>query len=149
MFTDGLHMEVTATQKGRLEAVMHITPDLYQAHGYVHGGATLSFLESMASLAVEDFVDFERELPFGVEVHVRHRKSGRKGDMHGVAELDHVDGNKYYWNVSARDDEGDVISDGVIMTKVVSLARVAEKLGVDHVERSVPALGGAVAVRES
>ena len=34
---------------------------------------------------------------------------------------------KQYWNVAAYDDAGDVVSDGVIMTKIVSLARLAQK----------------------
>ena len=34
---------------------------------------------------------------------------------------------KQYWNVTAYDDAGDVVSDGVIMTKIVSLDRLAQK----------------------
>ena len=64
---------------------------------------------------------------------VRHRKSGKEGMLRGVAELDRVETSghtgsvKQFWNVAAYDDVGDVVSDGVIVTKVVSLERLAQK----------------------
>ena len=34
---------------------------------------------------------------------------------------------KQYWNVAAYDDAGDVVSDGVIMTKIVPLVHLEAK----------------------
>ena len=34
---------------------------------------------------------------------------------------------KQYWNVAAYDDAGDVVSDGVVMTKIVPLAYLEAK----------------------
>ena len=130
--TDTLHIEATDVCETRVEAVMPITPDLYQPHGYLHGGATIALLETVASIGTEQNTDFDNERPFGIDVHVRHRKSGKNGVLRGVAELDRQEpssagGVKQYWNVVAYDEDGDVVSDGVIMTKIVSLARLAQK----------------------
>ncbi|WP_165248421.1 PaaI family thioesterase [Adlercreutzia sp. ZJ141] len=113
------------------EAVFSITDEWRQPYGFLHGGATISLLETVASRAAELRADPDTELPFGVTVEVRHHKSGRDGDVLGVAELDHEEpcrgGTKQFWNVAAYDDEGDIMSGGVIMTKVVSKAYLEQR----------------------
>lgn len=130
---DTLHITITSSCKTRVEAEMPITPDLHQPFGFLHGGATIALLESAASKGAEENADFETERPFGVDVHVRHRKSGKAGLLRGVAQLDRQETSersgavKQFWNVVAYDDEGDVVSEGVIVTKIVSLAYLASK----------------------
>ena len=80
--TDTLRIETVSADKRHVEATMPIVPEVFQPHGYLHGGATIAL---------------------------------RTGAV------------KQYWNVAAYDDAGDVVSDGVIMTKIVSLARLAQK----------------------
>ena len=126
-FSSTLNIEYTEISPKRVVATMPITPAILQPFGFVHGGATIALLESVASVGAEESVDFERERPFGIEVQVRHRKSGVSGSVTGVAEFDRVEGAKQFWNVVAYDDEGDVMSEGVVTTKIVSLERLAEK----------------------
>ena len=76
--------------------------------------------------------DVETEQPFGVEVIIRHKKSGKAGSLRGVATLaERVPssrvGYKLIWDVAAYDDEGDVISDGTIVVKVVPKTYLAQK----------------------
>ena len=90
----------------------------------MHGGATITLLEAAASLGTEFHTDLSRELPFGVNVNVTHRKSGVDGTLHGEAAFDREETSskgyrKLFWNVCARDDGGDVISEGVILCVVV------------------------------
>lgn len=120
-------IETIVSEKDRVEMRMPITPDTYQPHGFLHGGITIALLESAASAGAENNTDFDKELPFGIDVQVRHRKSGKNGYLRGVAELERVDGIKWYWTVTAYDDENDVISDGTIMVKIVPLTRLEEK----------------------
>lgn len=127
-----LNIKIISTSPTRVETEMPITPDVYQPFGFLHGGATIALLESTASSGAEQNIDPETERPFGIDVHVRHRKSGKTGILHGVAELDReepskTNGRKQFWNVTAYDDEGDIISDGVILTKIVSLEYLAAK----------------------
>jgi len=126
-FVEFLDIEITSREPGRAEGIMPIKDEYRQPFGFLHGGATITLLETVASFASEDYADFEKERPFGVDVHVRHRKSGKQGMLRGVAELDHVEGNKQFWSVVAYDDEGDVVSDGTVITKVVTLERLAQK----------------------
>lgn len=130
-FANMLHIEVVEQNRDRVEVAMPITPDLYQPHGFLHGGATITLLETAASYGAEEHTDFSKELPFGIDVQVRHRKSGKDGLLRGVAELDRLEsgrsGVKQFWNVAAYDAAGDVVSDGVIVTKVVPLEYLARK----------------------
>lgn len=129
--TLGVHF--TKVEPGLVEADMPITEALLQPFGFLHGGATIALLESVASAGGELACDLETEQPFGVEVTIRHKKSGKLGDVaHGVARLTERKpsskvGYKLYWDVAAYDGHGDTISDGVIVVKVVPKAYLAQK----------------------
>lgn len=122
-----LGIRFTEATPERCEAVMPITDAVLQPFGFVHGGATLALLETVASRAAELRADLETERPFGTRVDVRHRKPGRAGSVRGVAELERVEDVKQIWRVNAYDDEGDVMSTGTFETKIVTLAYLAEK----------------------
>lgn len=83
-----LHIEAASVRDERVEAVMPVMPDVLQPFGFVHGGATIALLETVASLGAQQGTDLESERPFGVDVHVRHRKAVASGTLLGVAELD-------------------------------------------------------------
>lgn len=120
-------VEFLESTKERVVAQMPIVSEVFQPFGFLHGGATIALLESAASAGAENNTDFDKERPFGIDVHVRHWKSGKSGMLKGVAELESTERGKQFWKVTAYDDEGDIVSDGVIITKIVSLERLAEK----------------------
>ena len=127
-----LGVQFTKVTPEHLEAIMPITPAVHQPFGFLHGGATIALLESVASAGGEVACDVETEQPFGVEVNIRHKKSGKAGNLRGVATLaERVPssrvGYKLIWDVAAYDDEGDVISDGTIVVKVVPKTYRAQK----------------------
>lgn len=130
-FDDGmvglLGIRILEATPDRCEAVMPITPAIQQPFGFVHGGATLTLLETVGSRAAALRVDPATEVAFGIHMDVRHRKSGKAGQVRGVAELDHVEGSRQVWAVAAYDDEGDVMSSGTFETKIVTRAYLAEK----------------------
>lgn len=126
-FIEELNIETVSASKQRVEMVMPIGEKVQQPFGFLHGGATIALLETAASLGAELNANLEVELPFGIDVHVRHRKSGKEGLARGIAVLDKVENSKQYWQVTAYDDAGDVLSDGTIITKIVSFERLAQK----------------------
>lgn len=109
------------------EARMPITDKIRQPFGFVHGGATLALLETVGSQAAACTIDLSIERVFGIRMDVRHKKSGKQGWIRGVARLDREEGSHQYWAVTAYDDAGDVMSEGVFETKRVTLAYLAEK----------------------
>lgn len=129
-----LGVKFTSVELDRVEAYMPASAGVKQPFGFVHGGATIALLESVASLGSQIRCNLETELPFGVDVHVRHRKSARGGIVRGVATFNREEpahgragGVKQFWDVAAYDDAGDVMSEGVIVAKVVSKERLAAR----------------------
>ncbi len=128
---DTLQITTTVDTPERVEMAMPIVEGVLQPHGFLHGGATIALLESCASRGADLRTDFDKELPFGLESTIRHKKPGKEGLLHGLAELDHEDpsygGRKQFWHVVATDDAGDVISEGTFITKIVTLEHFANK----------------------
>lgn len=109
-----------------VKAVMQVAEKHLQGFRYLHGGVTIALLETVASYGAVTLSDPSRERAFGVECGIRHIKSCTGGTVRGLAELDRREGNKQFWNVRAVDDVGDVISEGVFVTKIVTLERLRE-----------------------
>ena len=112
-------------EEGYVEAEMPVREELKQVFGFLHGGATIALLESAASLGARMTADLENELVFGVDVHVRHRNSVQEGMIRGEAQLDHEEATrpgvrKQFWNIAAYDDNGNTVSEGAIIIKVVT-----------------------------
>lgn len=108
-------------------AELDITPELFQPFGFLHGGVTLALIEAAASRAVDLRADFEKERPFGVHIEVDHKKPGRQGVLRAIATFDHEEKNKQFWNIEVRDEVDEIVSDGIFVTKIVSLERLAQK----------------------
>lgn len=129
-YTEDIGIEFVEASAQRVVGVMRIDARFHQPYGFVHGGVTLTLLESVASKGAEFYTDFACERPFGVHIDVRHRKSACEGTLRGVAEFDHTEGfenRTQVWRVAAYDDAGDAVSEGTFKTKVVTLERLREK----------------------
>jgi len=124
---DLLNIKVIESTETYVEMHMPITADLYQPASILHGGATIALLESAASYGAANNADFKVERVFGVNVNINHRKSGHAGVLRGIAKLSRKEGSKLYWDVVALDDEGDIVSEGSVLTLTVSLERLAER----------------------
>lgn len=111
----------------KVVAELDISPKLYQPFGFLHGGVTLALIEAAASRAADMRADFSKERPFGVHVEVDHKKPGKQGVLRATAIFDHQEKNKQIWNVEVRDEANDIVSDGIFITKIVSLGRLAQK----------------------
>lgn len=126
----GIQLEEESATHVRMK--MPIVPSITQPAGFVHGGATISLLETAASWASWYASDLGKELSFGSHVDIHHVCAARRGYLHGDAMLERVEdmgarGRKEYWHVEATDDDGRIISTGTITTRVVSKEYYAQK----------------------
>ena len=130
-----LHIEAASVRDERAEAVMPVTPDVLQPFGFVHGGATIALLETVASLGAQQGTDLETRASLSAwtcgcatarAVSVGHAAAAWPSSTASEVSA-RTGGVRQFWSVAAYDDEGDVVSDGVVMTKIVPLARLAEK----------------------
>lgn len=113
---------------------MPVTDALVQPFGFLHGGATISLLESAASWAAALGTDFATERAFGSHIDVHHLNSVTGGLVRGSATLESTRdlgerGSKQTWAVEAKDEQGRTVSCGKITTRTVSLEYLSSKHG--------------------
>ena len=110
-----------------------ITPDMLQPHGFLHGGVTLALMETAASISTCLNADLDTQFPFGTHIDVRHKKAGVSGVIRAVADLESQEISSYSgalkqrWHVAAYDEAGDVLSEGLFDSKIVSKEYLAKK----------------------
>ncbi|MCP4310242.1 MAG: PaaI family thioesterase [Bacteroidetes bacterium] len=109
-FMDLLKIEFTAYSEDHVEAVMKITPELYQPAGTVHGGALISLAESVGSAGSFLLVDPEKFQVYGSVVNSQHLTPATKGTLHAVARIVARADFKHVWDVEIKDDDGKIIS---------------------------------------
>lgn len=111
---------------------MPVTDALVQPFGFLHGGATISLLESAASWAAALGTDFATERAFGSHIDVHHLNSVTGGLVRGSATLESTRelgerGSKQIWAVEAKDEQGRTVSCGTITTRTVSLRYLSSR----------------------
>ncbi len=121
-----LGIEVISIEPDHAEIDMPITPDLLQPFGWVHGGATAALLESCASYGALASCDLNSELALATHLKIDHRRSARDGYLHATADLEKTNPSKgrsggvnQHWAVYAKDDEGNVISEGTVIMRIM------------------------------
>jgi 1,4-dihydroxy-2-naphthoyl-CoA hydrolase len=109
-FMELLGIEFTRATRTSLEAIMPITPALYQPMEVVHGGALISLAESVGSAASFLLVDPENFNVLGSSVNSQHIAPARKGILHAKATLLVKADFKHIWDVEIRGESGKLIS---------------------------------------
>jgi 1,4-dihydroxy-2-naphthoyl-CoA hydrolase len=109
-FMDLLNIEFTGYSDKHVEAVMKITPDLYQPDGVVHGGALISLAESVGSAGSFLLVDPEQFQVYGSVINSQHLAPAREGKLFAMARIVARAEFKHIWDVEIRDDLGQLIS---------------------------------------
>lgn len=109
-FMDLLNIEFTGYSDTHVEAVMKITPDLYQPTGVVHGGALISLAESVGSAGSFLLVDPERYQVYGSVVNSQHLSPAREGRLFAVATIVVKSEFKHVWDVEIKDESQKLIS---------------------------------------
>lgn len=109
-FMELLNIEFTAYSESHVEAVMKITPELYQPAGFVHGGALISLAETVGSAGSFLLVDPDKFYVFGSVVNSQHLNPAREGMLHAYAKLVVKTDFKHVWDVEIKDDKRKLIS---------------------------------------
>lgn len=109
-FMEVLGIRFTAWTEESLDAIMPITPKLYQPMKVVHGGALISLAESVGSAASYLLVDPEKFMVLGSVVNSQHLAPATVGTLHARATLVTAAAFKHIWDVEIKDDEAKLIS---------------------------------------
>ena len=119
---EALGIHIVRHSAEEVVATMPVDERTRQPFGYLHGGATAALLETVASIGALESIDARSQAAFGVEICVRHKKSARAGTVTGIARPSQVEAERQVWSVEARNEAGDLLSEGSCTVRVVPKA---------------------------
>lgn len=74
-----LGIEFTSFKKDEIKATMPVDKNTIQPFGLLHGGASVSLAETLASIGAWLNVDIENKTAVGVEINANHIRAMHKG----------------------------------------------------------------------
>lgn len=97
-----LGIRITHAEPGRVSGTMPVHGNT-QPYGVLHGGASVAFAETLASVASALHAGRDR-LAVGVEVSATHHRPVSSGMVHGAAEAVHLGSSLVTYEVRITDD---------------------------------------------
>lgn len=109
-FANG-HLGIELTEVGAdcLQGRMPVDARTQQPAGILHGGASVLFAETLASVAALYVVDRTRFVCVGQEINANHLRSVRSGWVTGVARPLHLGRTSQVWDVRISDEQGQLV----------------------------------------
>jgi 1,4-dihydroxy-2-naphthoyl-CoA hydrolase len=98
-----LGIEFVEITPERVVATMPITPIHHQPFGYLHGGASLTLAETVASLGGAMNAP-PGKLVFGLEINANHVRPRRSGTLKAIATPAHIGQTTQIWEVKIVDE---------------------------------------------
>ncbi|HKZ74618.1 MAG TPA: hotdog fold thioesterase [Steroidobacteraceae bacterium] len=102
------HLGIEFTELGPdyLRGTMPVTAKTMQPFGVLHGGASVAFAETLASIAAYLCIDGERFQCFGQEINANHLKSVKSGLVTGTTRPFHIGARSQVWGIEIVDALG-------------------------------------------
>ena len=84
---DALNIEFTSFKLDEVKATMPVNENSIQPFGFLHGGASVSLAETLASVGAWLNIEDEDKTAVGVEINANHIRAVKKGGLvEGMAE---------------------------------------------------------------
>jgi uncharacterized protein (TIGR00369 family) len=93
-----------------IHATMPVNSSTCQPNGFLHGGASLAFAETLAGAGSSLLIDREKFNIFGLQVSGNHISSVKQGVLNGDAQLIHKGKTTHVWEVKITGENGKLIS---------------------------------------
>ena len=107
---EALSIHITELRSGVVKASMPVTDTVKQPFGMLHGGASVTLAETLASLGSHMLITPELERASGIEINASHLCSVREGSVHADASIIHQGQRMHVWEVRIRDDQKRLVS---------------------------------------
>jgi 1,4-dihydroxy-2-naphthoyl-CoA hydrolase len=103
LLADHLGIEFTELGDDFLRGTMPVEPRTHQPMGYLHGGASMAFAETLGSVAANFAVDRARFRCLGQEINANHLRPVTDGLVIGTARPFHMGARSQVWSIEIRD----------------------------------------------
>jgi len=104
-----LGIEITDMGEHFVNGKMPVDERTKQPFGCLHGGASLSLAETLASIGAMQAVDSENLFCVGLEINANHIKTVHEGYVYGKAEAVHLGKKTQVWSVRIVNDSDQLV----------------------------------------
>lgn len=103
-----LGIELSYLSPEEVRGTMPVHPPTMQPFGFLHGGASVAFAETLASIGAWLNIDGENNFAFGMEINANHLRALRGGSVvEGSARPLHIGSTTHVWEISLREQGTD------------------------------------------
>ena len=117
---DLIGLRVTHAELKRVTGEITVRTDLTQPYGYIHGGALMTLMDTVAGMASALNVG-PGEGFLTVEFKINFLRSVRKGRVTAEATAVHVGRRTHVWQVTAHDEQGRQLALATLTQLVIQL----------------------------
>jgi 1,4-dihydroxy-2-naphthoyl-CoA hydrolase len=102
------HLDIRFTEIGPdyLRATMPADARTWQPFGLLHGGASVTLAETLASVGANCVLDDSKFFCVGQEINANHLRGVRSGRVTGTARPIHIGGRSQVWEIRIEDEKG-------------------------------------------
>lgn len=104
-----LGIEITAIAENLITGKMPVDERTRQPLGLLHGGASVAFIETLASLGAMLATDNQAYLCVGLEVNANHIKAVSNGWVFGTATAIHLGKKTQVWSIEISNQNQELI----------------------------------------
>ena len=104
-----LGIEITETTQDRVTGTMPVNENTIQYAGFLHGGASVSLAETLASIGTFLHIDPATQSCFGTEINASHLRSRTHGTVTGVALPIYKGRTAMVWEIKVSGDDGKLV----------------------------------------
>ena len=107
---ENLGIEIDYIGTDAIRGSMPVDDRTVQYYGMLHGGASVAFAESLASLASLAHVDITKEKVVGLEINANHiRGVAHGGKVTGEGKPVHIGRRTQVWQIEIKNEEGKLV----------------------------------------
>jgi 1,4-dihydroxy-2-naphthoyl-CoA hydrolase len=118
-----LGIEILEVGDDSLRGRMPVDARTIQPAGLLHGGASATLAETLASAGANPCVDPTQKLCVGLEINVNHIRSMRSGWVYGVARPLHIGGATQVWEIRISDEQDRLIAISRLTLAVLDISQ--------------------------
>lgn len=115
------HLGIEFIETGdKMVATMPVDHRTHQPAGLLHGGASVTLIESLGSFGSALRVNLSQYNVVGIEVNANHIKSISKGYVRGEAQLVHEGSQTHLWEAKIYSPEHELICSGRLTVMIIA-----------------------------
>lgn len=104
-----LGIEIDYLGPDAIRGTMPVDERTVQYYGMLHGGASVAFAETLASLGSLVHVDVDKDMIVGLEINANHLRSATSGQVRGEGKPVHIGRKTQVWSIELKNEEGKLL----------------------------------------